>query len=161
MPVLNVQYSGQGKQPDGSIIDLAPSQVLIARGPLIQVSISIEQHMAEQLLRQGESVPQPVAGLALLDTGASSTCIDEALAEQLGISPVDVVHVASASHAATEQNVYPVRLEVLGSPITINAPRAIGGPLAAQGILALIGRDVLQSCTLFYNGMTGQISLAL
>jgi predicted aspartyl protease len=161
MPVLNLQYSGEGNQPDGSVVTLTPSQAFSVRGPLIQVSISVEQHMAEQLLQQGATLPQPVVGLALLDTGASSTCIDEALAQQLGVSPVDIVHVASASHAATEQSVYPARLEIVGSPITINAPRAIGGPLSAQGILALMGRDVLQSCTLFCNGLTDQISLAI
>lgn len=92
---------------------------------------------------------------------SSTTCVDEALAEQLGLPPIDVVQIASASHAVTEQNVYPVRLEVAGSPIAINAPRAVGEPLVAQGIVALIGRDVLQSCTRVCNGLTGQISLAL
>ena len=59
------------------------------------------------------------------------------------------------------QNVHPIRLQLLGTPISMNAPRAIGAPLKAQGILLLIGRDVLQHGTLHYNGITGEITLAV
>jgi len=71
------------------------------------------------------------------------------------------VNVASASHASTQQNVYPIQIEVVGHPISIEAPNAIGAALAPQGLIALIGRDVLQHCTLFYNGITGEITLSI
>jgi hypothetical protein len=29
-----------------------------------------------------------------------------------------------------------------------------------QGLLMLIGRDFLQHCTLFYNGIAGQVTLS-
>jgi hypothetical protein len=45
--------------------------------------------------------------------------------------------------------------------VPIGVGGAIGAPLAAQGIVALIGRDVLQHCTLHYNGFTGEITLAI
>jgi hypothetical protein len=45
--------------------------------------------------------------------------------------------------------------------MTFNAPMSIGAPLAAQGLIALIGRDLLQHCTLIYNGHLGQISLCI
>jgi len=97
----------------------------------------------------------------LIDTGATSTCIDDAAATRLGLPAIDVVTVASASHASTQQNVHPIQIEVIGLPITISAPRAIAAPLAAQGLLVLIGRDVLQHCTLFYNGPAGSVSLSV
>ncbi len=40
-------------------------------------------------------------------------------------------------------------------------PRATGASLAAQGLLLLIGRDVLQQCTSHYNGTTGDITLSI
>jgi len=43
----------------------------------------------------------------------------------------------------------------------VDAPRAVGAALKAQGIVALIGRDVLQHCTLYYNGPAGQITLSI
>ncbi len=45
--------------------------------------------------------------------------------------------------------------------VTLNAPRAMGAALASQGLLVLIGRDVLQNCNLFYNGPAGQFTLSL
>ena len=86
--------------------------------------------------------------MALVDTGASTTCIDDALARQLGLPVIDVVQMTSASHAGTEANVCPIQMEIVGSPIRVNVPRAIGANLAPQGIVALIGRDYLQHCTL-------------
>ena len=48
-----------------------------------------------------------------------------------------------------------------GVSIKINVDRAIGAPLAAQDLLVLIGRDVPQHCTLFYNGLSGEMTLAI
>jgi len=104
-------------------------------------------------------LPQPVPGLALIDTGATSTCIDEDVAKQLNLPVVDVVTIASAFHAETNQNVYPALIEVVG--IAIKALRAIGVPLAVQGLQVLIGRDLLQHCTLFSNGVTGSFTLSI
>ena len=99
--------------------------------------------------------------MALIDTCATTTCIDEEAARQLKLPVVNVVTVASASHSSTQHNVYPIQISIAGLPITINAPGAIGAPLAAQGHLLLIGRDVLQHCALFYNGLTGKFTLSI
>jgi predicted aspartyl protease len=107
------------------------------------------------------SLPTPERGWALIDTGATSTCIDDAVATRLNLPAIDVVTVASASHPSTQQNVHPIQIEVIGLPITISAPRTIAAPLAAQGLVVLIGRDVLQHCTLFYNGPAGSFSLSV
>ena len=37
----------------------------------------------------------------------------------------------------------------------------MGANLAPQGLIALIGRDVLRHGTLFYNGVDGSISFAI
>jgi predicted aspartyl protease len=131
------------------------------RGPCVQITVTVAETIADQLVQQGKSVPQPVSGMALIDTGASATCIDDALAQRLGVPVIDVVQMSSASHAATSQNVYPIQIEVLGAGIKVNVPRAIGAALETQGIIALIGRDFLEHCTLFYNGITGEITLSI
>jgi predicted aspartyl protease len=128
---------------------------------VVQVSVSVEQSIAQQLLARGMSLPTPEGGWALIDTGATSTCIDDAAAARLNLPAIDVVTVASASHASTQQNVHPIQIEVIGLPITISAPRAIAAPLVAQGLVVLIGRDVLQHCPLFYNGPAGGFSLSV
>ncbi|HXM41478.1 MAG TPA: aspartyl protease family protein [Bryobacteraceae bacterium] len=97
----------------------------------------------------------------MIDTGASNTCIDEKTAQEMGLPVIDVAKMSSASHAGIDQNVYPIQITVAGSILQFNVPRAMGGALGAQGLIALIGRDVLQFCTLFYNGITGQITLSI
>jgi predicted aspartyl protease len=136
---------------------------LVQMGPRIQIRISLGDQFASELVKLGKPVPPPVDGHALIDTGAGSTCIDEEAAKSLNLSVIDVVSMASASHAATKANVYPAKLEILGlpQPIVINASRAIGAPLKVQGLIALIGRDVLQHCTLIYNGGIGSITLCI
>ena len=99
--------------------------------------------------------------MALIDTGATSTCVDEVVAKQLNLPVIDVVSIASASHPDAKQNVYPALIEVVGIAIKFNAFRAIGVPLANQGIHVLIGRDLLQHCVLFYNGMIGSFTLSI
>jgi hypothetical protein len=89
-----------------------PQQVLQARGPLVQVTIGVYRPMAQQLVQQGITLPAPVSGEAMIDTGASVTCIDDGAAQQLNLPVVNRVNVASASHPATQQNVYPVSLDV-------------------------------------------------
>lgn len=161
MPILNVQLAGESQRPDGSKIAIPPQAALLQRGPVVQVSVTVGQALAQQVLQKGGTVPPPVTGLALIDTGATSTCVDEEAAQRLPLPATDVVTVASASHPATQQNVYPIQIEVVGLPIAVNAPRAIGAPLKAQGILLLIGRDVLQHTVLIYNGPTGAFTLSI
>ncbi len=161
MPILHVQYDSKGKTSDGKDVTIPPSIALLQHGPIVQVVAGLAQTFADQLLQHGVSLPQPVSGNALIDTGASTTCIDEKIARQMKLPAIDVVSMASASHAATQQNVYPVQMQIVGSPIRVEIPRAIGANLQSQGIIALIGRDYLRHCTLHYNGVTGEITLAI
>jgi predicted aspartyl protease len=122
--------------------------------------VGVEQNMAQSLLEQGKSVPQSVSGLGLIDTGASVTCIDDSAAQNLGLPVIDIMTMSSASHAKHNCNVYPVQIAI-PPVLNLRSPRTMGAALAAQGLLVLIGRDVLQHCLLFYNGVTGQITLSL
>jgi predicted aspartyl protease len=131
VPILHVQFNAQGQTPAGQTVSLAPSIALLSQGPVVQVVLSVAQTIADQLMQQGFSVPAPVPGLALIDTGASATCIDDATAQQLQLPVIDVVAMTSASHASTQQNVYPVLIEVVGG-IRIDVPRAMGANLAPQ-----------------------------
>lgn len=131
------------------------------RGPVVQVSVTLEQAAAQSLVQQGGQVPSPESGLGLIDTGPSVTCIDAETARRLRLPAIDVVPMTSASHARTEQNVYPIQIEIAGFPMRLQAPRAVGAELAPQGLLLLIGRDALRARTFFYNGVTGELTLSI
>ena len=161
MPTLSIQLVGQGKDANGRPVTVPSSIALIQRGPAVQVSITVDPLIAAPIVQRGGTLPPPVTGLALIDTGASNTCIDEEAATDLQLPAIDVVNVSSASHSSTQQNVYPIQIEVVGIPIKVSAARAIGAPLKVQGLIALIGRDILQHSVFVYNGMTGSFSFSI
>lgn len=161
MPVLHSQFNIEGKTKEGKVVRLPPALGLVQRGPVLQVTVAVVEQIATELVKQGKSVQPPVAGLALIDTGASMTCIDDEAAQQLQLPVIDVVKMASASHPSHQANVYPIRISIAGLPMGINAPRAVGAALKAHGLVVLIGRDILAHCTLHSNGMAGEITLAI
>jgi predicted aspartyl protease len=159
MPIFHIQLAGQAKTPDGKILPVPPALVLQQRGPVIQVTITIEQNMGKALAQQGKAIGTR-QGFALIDTGASQTAVDEQVAKDLGLPIVDVGKMTSASHEKHPCNLYPVQVSIPPN-LTFQSPRAMGALLAPQGLVAIIGRDVLQHCLLVYNGGTGQITLSI
>ena len=159
MPILHSQTTAQIKTPDGKTVDVHPAIALQVRGPVLQVTVTIEENAGKALVSQGKALPTPKTGLALIDTGASNTCIDEQAAKELGLPVIDVGTMLSATHEKVPCNIYPV---LINTPIVnLNSPRTMGAALVAQGLLVLIGRDILQRCNLFYNGPIGQFTLSL
>lgn len=104
---------------------------------------------------------------ALIDTGASCTCVDPAKIAPLGLTPTGNIPILTPSTGSTPHfaNQYDVAL-VIGGPTASSAPHVVDtvaiteSHLAIQGIDALIGRDILKDCLLTYNGSTGLYTLA-
>lgn len=119
-------------------------------GPLVEVS-------ARALRSDEPDEVEVVAGKALIDTGASWTCIDASIAEQLGCTPVDSASMMSASHESVRTTVYAARLDVPILSSSITARRAFGANLSPQGLVALIGRDILRFWHLTYDGPAGTV----
>jgi hypothetical protein len=159
MPVLHSQSKAQNADAEGK--QVSPRDVLAQRGPVLQVEITLPESIAAELIKHGKTIQPPVAGLGLVDTGAIATCVDEDAAKQLQLPVIDVVTMSSTSHASHPANVYPIRIKVAGLPMAIYAQRAIGAALKAQGLVALLGRDVLSHCTFIYNGLAGEITLCI
>jgi predicted aspartyl protease len=160
VPILHIQLAAEANQPDGTKVGAPPALALQIRGPIVQVSVSLEQSFAQGLLSQGKTLPFAESGFALIDTGASHTCIDDEAAKRLSLPVIDVAMMTSASHTATQQNIYPVQIDIMGM-VGISSARTMGANLSPQGLLMLIGRDVLMHGLLIYNGATGQISFAI
>ena len=86
--------------------------------------------MAEHLTRQGQPVPKPVSGWALIDTGATHTAIDESAVEQLALNSIDTVTLATAS-GSRDAGVYACVLHFASGAIpNVSAGRATGVDLA-------------------------------
>jgi predicted aspartyl protease len=161
VPTIHIQLAGEAELPDGRKVSLPAGQALQQRGPVVNVNIGLERNMAMGLLAAGQKVPAPIQALGLVDTGASSTCVDNDLALKLGLPVVDTVKMHSASHQEVEQPAYPISIEIIGTPIQFGVHKAMAAKLSSQGLGLLIGRDVLAMFTMFYNGITGQITLSI
>ena len=160
MPHLSVSMHGEGERADGKKFGIPPLVVMGQFGPCVQVAVTVSDTVARPIIEGGGELPPPESGRALIDTGASVTCIDQSAADKLNLPVIDVGKMTSASHAAVDCNVYPVKFEIQGF-VSVNANRAMGAELKSQGLIALIGRDLLQHCTLYYNGANGQFTLSI
>jgi predicted aspartyl protease len=165
MPIIHCQVKAIASTPDGKQIQVPPAQALAVRGPVVQVLVSVPAQVAERLTKESKPIPSPVPGLGLIDTGATGSCVDEEVAKKLQLPIVNVVSMASAAHAATDRNVYPLTFDILGfgatGKITVNSPRVTGAELGVQGLILLIGRDLLANTCLIYNGIAGAFTLSI
>lgn len=133
---------------------------LSAGGPLIQVAVGIDPVRAAAEAAIGSPPILPELCLALIDTGASMSLVDEKLALVLGLVATDRGMVRSAGGV----RLHP-RYEISFSftlPRTWTVPGAIGAigadvfPFDVQFIL---GRDLLRYCRFGYDGPAGSFTL--
>ena len=133
------------------------SDLLTDYGPTLKVDIGFDANF-----KAGQGLT-PVPGMtgldALVDTGASESCIDSMLATQLNLPIVDRRNISGA-HGGGEVNMHlaQVRIPALGQ--TIYGVFA-GVHLEAGGQMhkALIGRTFLRHCKMVYEGQTGKVTI--
>ena len=137
----------------------AASDLLVSYGPTLLVNIGFDPNY------QPPPHPNiPVAGItgthALVDTGASESCIDSMLATQLNLPIVDRRMVSGVS-GPQEVNMHLSQVYIPSLSFTIYGMFA-GVHLTAGGQphKALIGRTFLQRFTMTYNGLTGDVTIS-
>lgn len=154
MPVLNFRYVGTG--PDGKAV---PAHHLLRRSLLrVQVVIGWRDAAVATLSRKGLAAPQPIVGQAIIDTGATFTSIDESAAIALGLQPTGVRRI-SAAGGPIEKPTFAFKLTL--QTIFLETSEGIGCDLKDQGIIALIGMDLLCSGILIVNGLDGSFSFSI
>src|SRR4051812_41581079 len=154
MPTLN-SYSLQ--QTPGGGMQPSP-QSLAAVGPVIQIRIEVPSALAASLVAASQIVPNPIDGIALIDTGATITSIHAPILVGMGINPVGVATVGTAG-GPKPQSAYAARVSFPGTPLPgFELAQIIGCDLTGQTVLnqqpliGLIGRDILSRAVLVYNG---------
>lgn len=180
MPITNCGFppvSFVGTPPNVTIMPGA--QHLVHKGPTTLVEIGFDATMFQnqagsQLLTpaqpsgsQGVSTPAVVTPPklkiveALIDTGASECCIDEALAKELGLPMIDQAN-GSGIGGTESFNVYLGHIRIVGLN-AVQFGRFMGVKLTdgGQPHCALIGRSMMQNMILVYDGRNGAVSLAV
>jgi len=84
-------------------------QALTTMGAFFAIEVHVPPKIAEALTKTGEPVPKGIAGMGLIDTGATYTCISEDVLKTLGLNPFDEVNSGTAD-GPKKQNVYPARI---------------------------------------------------
>jgi hypothetical protein len=139
---------------------------LTNNAPLLTAVLRVTQARADALTAAQQPVPPMQRMIALVDTGASCTCVDPAIIQALALSPTGSTQMFTPSTGAqghiTDQ--YDAGLQIYcamtQAPLEIPIIAVVASDLRVQGIDALIGRDVLQYCLLSYNGQSGFFTLA-
>jgi hypothetical protein len=132
--------------------------LLTAHGPTLVVDIGFDPAFNPE-----NTAEPPIAGIkgvhALVDTGATESCIDNVLGAQLNLPIVDRRPIAGVGgkHLA---NVYLAQVYVPSLGTRILGAFA-GVDLAAGGQVhrALIGRTFLRNFTMIYEGRTGTVEI--
>ncbi len=141
---------------------------LTAQGPMMVAFVGVSEARRAALLSVGQAVPQPIQIRALVDTGATGTCVDPTVLQTLGLTPTGSVQVNTPSTGPNPHSadLYDVSIAIPGalqthSPLIMeNIPVLCADLLAAQGFHALVGRDILSLCLLCYDGLRGTFTLA-
>ena len=133
--------------------------LLTTNGPTLSVNIGFDP--AYRPTAANPPPILPVNGLpALVDTGATDSCIDKLLAAQLRLPVVDRQRIAGV-HGAQEVNMHLAQIHVPSFAVTLYG-RFAGVDLIAGGMVhhALIGRTFLQHFTMVYNGPSGSVVIS-
>ena len=138
------------------------------QGPLLNAVVGISQERHVALMAANLPIPASIPIRALVDTGASVTCIDPSILQSLALSPTGnaTINTPSTGNSPIDVDQYDVGLIV--PPSAGNQHALILGTVAvicselliSQGFHALIGRDILAHCLFYYNGVNGLFTIA-
>ena len=150
MPTTNAGFSNEP--------GIAGNTALAAYGPTLYVQVGFDAQF-EPDTGDRPLLPQTLWP-ALVDTGAALSCVDSALATQLGLPVVDRETMAGA-HGAQDVNVHVAQMFVPELNATILGRfHAVHLSAGGQHHGALIGRSFLMEFTMVYEGRTGTVTIS-
>ncbi len=133
-------------------------------GAILRMGIGISHERASVLAAANLAIHEPVPVLALLDSGASATCIDAGVLQQLGVAPTGstTMHTPSTHGTPIESNQYDVAIIVFdqhGKSLVLGTVPVIESHFQGLGFDVLFGRDLMSLMLFIYDGIAGQFTL--
>ncbi len=150
-------------------------------GPHVIAEWAVPDRYAAFLALNNRPVPPPIVGHILVDTGASSTCIAEEVAKELGLTQIDTVTTYGA-HGGQTSRVYLAKfrlsvrdedgqIHTVEQELATMAIHDMQGLHDAMGVrqsdgspvrpVGLLGRDFLRHTRLTYHGTEGRFQIAV
>jgi len=135
-------------------------------GPLLDAYVAVSQARLVALQVAKQPIPPAQKIRAIIDTGASCTCIDPSVLQALNLQPTGniLMNTASSGNMPHPTDVYDVGITIPGATapplLFATVPVAKTQLLQQHGFHALIGRDILGTCVFHYNGPLQQITVS-
>lgn len=127
-------------------------------GPTIEVIVWPPGPVINEYTSKGLSIPN-FKLIGLIDTGASMTGIDKSIAQKLNLISRDCISILTPS-GESDMFTYDAGIML---PVQLGHKmffiEVLGSDLEKQPFDVLIGRDILESCTLIFNGWDHSFSL--
>ena len=114
MPILNSRVESKNQNGDA----IPAPDALVSMGSVLPVTLTLSDEAQKAYIESGERPPAGVGGLAMIDTGATATCIDIEAAKRAGLPTAGTARMTSASHA--NQNVPAFAGKIVGPTINIS-----------------------------------------
>jgi hypothetical protein len=137
---------------------------LVADGAVVDLLVGVSEPRRLALVAANQPVPAPVQIRALIDTGASVTCIEDSAIQPLGLIPTGIAQMVTPSTGAAPVacNQYDVSLLLIHPALARLFPAApiIECKPLSPNFRALLGRDLLAHCLFVYDGQANRFSLA-
>lgn len=145
-----------------------PSVILPAQadGLILKVSLNFSKPKLDAITAAGQTIPQWSTVDFLIDTGASMTTIDAAVAAAHGLQShgFTLMHTASSGGVPVNCKTYDVALYIPGMGSTVGyfveAIPVVESDFSAHSFKGLLGRDVLANCVLTYIGQSNAFILS-
>jgi hypothetical protein len=134
-------------------------------GPVIDLAVAVGETWQRRLAARGLSVPSPTVVRALIDTGSDLSVVHPQVLQQLGVQATGSIRIRrpGVGSGFRPAPMYDIQLAIggLGLGASWIPTRVASVVPSTPTVLALIGRDVLTNCTLFYNGPRGELFLSI
>lgn len=146
--------------PEGQpTVKITGQHALFIAGISIDIEIALDIETTKNFQSQDIKIPNPIVVKGLIDSGCTYTSIDESIVNSLNLSILGFsdTHTANGSRSAT---VHAVSLKFPGA-LLIEKPihRVQSVNLSGQPYQVLIGRDLMASWNINYNGPAGFVSI--
>lgn len=129
------------------------------RGAITNVIVMPPSSVVAALKKSGKPIPKARTIPAMIDTGASITAIDEAVARSIGLTQTGSTTVAGVT-GVSQRPIFGAELR-LSEPVRVkwDPAQIVGVLLGNPSFSMLIGRDLLSDLALNYQGKQGKFSL--
>jgi predicted aspartyl protease len=133
---------------------------LHATGPALEVAVGPSREFIKAVTPLGRQIALPRPVTAIIDTGAQSTVLKPELVARLELRPVGAIPISTPSTGSTPLvcDRYHVNL-YFAKDFVVENVFAVEAPMGGVHYDCLIGRDVLRSAVLVYDGRANKFTL--